>query len=888
MGLFARIREALGGSTPPEQLARDKFRDFQRLLESNDSALERMAVLSELLATEEPFSYGAAARIVEQVLANAEQMVSSLVRLSAGRYAVLHQRLAAIAADARSALAGDAARPPAALASGAELPYTIDLQDVDVRHLMAVGGKMARLGELKNVLGLPVPDGFCVTHRCFDEALAAAGLGADIEALMARLDLRDAAGLATTCAEIQSLLASVPIPGVVEAAVLGAYDAMSRRLGRSCRVAVRSSAVGEDDSRHSFAGLHHTALNVPRDGLLDACWEVLISKYSPQSVVYRVVNGLRDRDMPMNIGCLPMLRPRASGTLFTADPRGERRGMIIHAVRGLGALLVEGALTPDEIVIAPGRHGGIELSRSGNQSYALMPRDGEGLERTAIAEDQRQRPLLTEREAGLLAAQAATIEEHFRAPQDIEWTITEEGAVFVLQARPLLVTRDEDSGGPSTELRLEANDAVLLRAREVGCAGAGSGPVFVSGHERQLVDFPMGGVLVIKQTSPAFARILHRAAAVVAEVGSASGHFAIIARELGVPLLLGVPGATTQLQAGALVTVDAHRGVVLAGRVDRVLPAEGQRCSLTSFQASPVYRQVSAAADRILPLGLTDARAASFVPKNCHTIHDITRFCHEMAIREMFDVSGPQRHRMRSVHRLEFAVPLEVFVVDLGGGLTCGAAKQVVRPEEIASAPFRALVDGMSTPGLRWAGPVPIELRGFAGLVLNTMMDTERASAELGSEAYALVSEHYVNYSARMGYHFASLDAYASGSLHRNYISYRFKGGAAESARRARRASFIARVLRHWGFTVVQQGDRIDAALRKLSEPATLELLREIGRLLGAVRNADLSMYSDEQIERYAEAFLAGACSPVEAARDDRRSPPIVARDARSGLPPTS
>jgi pyruvate,water dikinase len=145
------------------------------------------------------------------------------------------------------------------------------------------------------------------------------------------------------------------------------------------------------------------------------------------------------------------------------------------------------------------------------------------------------------------------------------------------------------------------------------------------------------------------------------------------------------------------------------------------------------------------------------------------------------------------------------------------------------------------------------------------MMDTERASAELGSEAYALVSEHYVNYSARMGYHFASLDAYASGSLHRNYISYRFKGGAAGSARRARRASFIAQVLRHWGFTVVLQGDRLDASVRKLSEPDTLAVLREIGRLLGAVRNADVSMYSDEQIELYAQAFLAGSCSPVDA-----------------------
>ncbi len=287
----------------------------------------------------------------------------------------------------------------------------------------------------------------------------------------------------------------------------------------------------------------------------------------------------------------------------------------------------------------------------------------------------------------------------------------------------------------------------------------------------------------------------------------------------------------------------------------------------TSFASSPVYRMVSAAAASIIPLGLTDSHAASFVPRRCGTAHDITRYCHETAIREMFDVSDNQRHRMRRVRRLAFTVPLETFVIDLGGGVAAGTSRQAVQPEDITSVPFRALIAGMSTPGLPWSGCVPLELRGFASLVLNTMMDTERASAELGSNAYALVSGHYVNYSARMGYHFASLDAYASGSLHRNYISYRFKGGAADSVRRTRRARFIARVLRHWGFAVAQQADRIDATIRKLPEPGILALLRELGRLLGAARNADVSMYCDEQIELYADAFLAGACSPVEATR---------------------
>ncbi len=866
MGFLERIRRALAGSSDPELVVREQYREFQRLLEANDAALERMAALSELLAREEPFGRAVAARMVEEILAHARQMVSSLVRLSGGRYGALHRRLDAIVHEQRWSFAemeegSGPAAPPRALP-----PYTIELEAVDTRHLALVGGKMARLGQVKNVLRLPVPTGFCITRRCFEEALAAAGLRSEIEALAAQLQLRDSAGVHRICSEIQSLLASAPIPPAVEGAVLAAYDEMCRRLGRECPVAVRSSAVGEDDSQHSFAGLHHTALNVRRDGLLDACWEVLISKYSPQSVVYRMMSGLRDEDMPMNIGCVPMLKPRVSGTLFTADPRGERQGMIVHAVRGLCALLVEGGVIPQELVIEPGMQGAVSAFRPGKQAFALLPRDGEGVARMAIDAEESQRATLAPGELARLASYAQTIEDHFGEPQDIEWAITEADEIYILQARPLLVSKVEAPPAPPPEQQLDSGQAVLASGGDVGCAGVGCGTVFVAGNERMLVEFPEGGVLVARRTSPAFTRVLHQAAAVVTEVGSATGHLAIIARELGVPLLLNVPGATTRLETGTLVTVDAHRRAVYAGRIEGLLRASPRRRPATHFTRSPVHRAASAAAASILPLGLTDPAAATFVPQNCRTVHDITRFCHEMAIREMFDVNN-QRLRMRHVRRLVSPVPLHTSIIDLGGGLSAAAQKSSVTPADITSLPFGALLAGMSTPGLRWSGAVPIQLRGFAGLVLNSMIDSERASAELGSEAYALVSQSYVNYTARMGYHFASLDAYAGASLHRNYISYRFKGGAAATDRRIRRARFITHVLRHWGFTVNQQGDRLDATIRKLSEPDILSLLRELGRLLGAVRNADVSMYSDEQIALYAEAFLAGACSPVEATR---------------------
>jgi hypothetical protein len=324
----------------------------------------------------------------------------------------------------------------------------------------------------------------------------------------------------------------------------------------------------------------------------------------------------------------------------------------------------------------------------------------------------------------------------------------------------------------------------------------------------------------------------------------------------------------------ALINALADR----AGRPSARELAEAERASRTigesqdSFKAGPVYRGVSSAAARMTPLELTDPHADSFTPRGCRTAHDILRYCHEMAIREMFEANrSAQRHRS-GARRLEFPVPLETFVVDLGGGVAPTAGPHSVRPEDITSPPFRALLAGMTTPGLPWSRAVPIELRGFATLVLNSMIDHERATAEIGSDSCVLVSEHYVNYSARMGYHFASLDAYASPSAHRNYVTYRFKGGAASAVRRVRRASFIAHVLRRWGFAVVQRADHVDASVRKLPEADSLALLRELGRLLGAVRNADVTMFSDAQIELYAEAFLAGASSPVDATQETQRA----------------
>jgi len=857
---------------------RKKYQYFQNLLVSNDQVLERMAILSEMLNQKEPFAFGKGRKIIKDVLDDTHHIIDNLQNMCDGRYGLLKSQFDDIYSKENTILFLNSENSKEVDKSSSstmqDLPYSLDLQQVNAHDVSKVGGKMAHLGEVKNVLGILVPDGMCITSRCFEEFITDNNLREKINDFSRNLDINDAVEIQEVSRAIQAMLVSAPIPTHIEEEILKAYDHLCHKIGKECLVAIRSSAVGEDDLRHSFAGLHYTALNVSRHNIVNACWEVLISKYLPESMVYRFVSGLRDVHMPMNIGCMVMLDPAVSGTLFTVDPRRRNTGMIIQAVLGVGTLVVEGKVVPQEYVVDRSPGAQVLDFSSGNQDYYLQPKESDGLDQIELDSVQSDKQFLTKKQVEFLINYGFKIEAHFGIPQDIEWAITKDGRIYILQARPLqVVDVDKTQSTKKHSLsELKTRYPVNLEGGECACQGVGSGPVFIATQERYLVNFPDGGILVAQRTSPSYARVLHKAAAIVTEIGCTTGHLSIIARELGVPTIINLKEASQKLQNGEYVTVDAFHGVVFAGKIEEVTNGVLNEFEKSKpFHDTPIYEMINQAAEFVLPLNLTDPQADSFQPQNCKTAHDITRFCHEMAILEMFKVYDSQREDFGKVRKLEFSIPLEIYVIDLGGGLKIDSSAKKVSLENVQSVPFKAVLKGMNTPGLPWSGPVPMDLRGFAGLIMNTMVDTGRASREMGSRSYAMISYHYINFSARLGYHFSSLDAYASPSFHRNYISYRFKGGAADTTRRTRRAKFISEVLNQYGFHVVQQGDHVHSTIRKLEESEILKLLTNLGRLLGAIRNADVTMFSEEQIELYAQAFLSGSSSPVETVKKNQQ-----------------
>lgn len=263
--------------------------------------------------------------------------------------------------------------------------------------------------------------------------------------------------------------------------------------------------------------------------------------------------------------------------------------------------------------------------------------------------------------------------------------------------------------------------------------------------------------------------------------------------------------------------------------------------------------------DVLAPLNLTNPGDRSFRPAGCRTVHDILRFCQEESINSMFARNDAEAVRKGRFFQLGIPVPLRIFVADLGGGLRGIEKKQAgIEAANVASVPFEALIEGMTTKGVQWAGHVPMGIKSLVSVFANTLYDPVKHERNLGARSYAAVSERYVNFSSRLGYHFSTLDASCGRKTTRGHISFRFKGGAASPEKRARRAEFIARILTAHDFWVNRQEDLVNANLKRCSEQGVLDRLVMLGRLMGCARQLDVAMDSPQRVNHFVDLFLKG------------------------------
>ncbi len=456
-----------------------------------------------------------------------------------------------------------------------ETDLVVPFEKLRMDDVESVGGKNASLGEMISNLpsGVKVPTGFATTAHAFREFLAFDGLADKIKARLDALDTDDVNALAAAGAEIRSLVENQPFPKALESAIREAFTALSAGSGQAS-FAVRSSATAEDLPDASFAGQQETFLNVSGvDAVLHKIKEVFASLYNDRAISYRVHRGFAHEQVALSAGVQRMVRSDvgASGVMFTIDTEsGFDQVVFITSSYGLGETVVQGAVNPDEFyvhkpMLKAGKQAiirkslGSKLIKMAFSSEQEKAQTGRLVVTSDVAVDQRNRYSLSDADVHKLAGYAVVIEAHYGRPMDIEWGKDGvDGEIYILQARPETV-KSQAAGKAEHRYALKGSSAVLVEGRAIG-QKIGTGPVRVVHNISEMDKVRPGDVLVTDMTDPNWEPVMKRAAAIVTNRGGRTCHAAIIARELGIPAVVGCGNADQVLQDDMLVTVSCAEG----------------------------------------------------------------------------------------------------------------------------------------------------------------------------------------------------------------------------------------------------------------------------------------------------------------------------------------
>ena len=451
----------------------------------------------------------------------------------------------------------------------------VPFENLRMTDVDAVGGKNASLGEMISHLphGVKVPTGFATTAHAFREFLQFDGLAARINARLLALDVEDVRALDVAGAEIRALVESQPFPPALEQAIRSAFATLNGAATEST-YAVRSSATAEDLPDASFAGQQETFLNVHGiEAILHKIREVFASLYNDRAISYRVHKGFAHEHVALSAGIQRMVRSDlgAAGVMFTIDTEsGFSDVVFITSSYGLGETVVQGAVNPDEFYVHKPmlrqgkravirRNLGSKLIQMQFTTAGEKAADGTLVKTTDVPTELRNRYSLSDAEVEQLAHYALVIEAHYGRPMDIEWGKDGvDGQLYILQARPETV---KSQSGKQAEHRykLKGSSAVLVEGRAIG-QKIGTGPVRIVRSLSEMDTVQAGDVLVTDMTDPNWEPIMKRASAIVTNRGGRTCHAAIIARELGIPAVVGCGHATEALKDGMLVTVSCAQG----------------------------------------------------------------------------------------------------------------------------------------------------------------------------------------------------------------------------------------------------------------------------------------------------------------------------------------
>ncbi|MBF0519734.1 MAG: hypothetical protein HQK92_08420 [Nitrospirae bacterium] len=826
---------------------RSRYYSYKDLLLKNNELLNTLAVIEEEIENK-TITVPALKSYLARIFSSSFSFIQSLNDMTDDRYMFLFSVLEHIKENTMAILEEEPMKPAC--------NFVMPIEKVTAKDVKDTGGKAANLGELLNVLNLPTPRGFSIMVSGYKEFMSVNGLNRKIDSLLAPLSMDSYEEIDLASEEIERLIMSAGVPAQIEEQIM----AEAAKIGIDKRFSVRSSAVGED-GKASFAGQFKSILNVPAKSLTEAYKEVIASKYGKTALYYRLAKNIMDRDIPMAVLVLEMVNARSAGVLYTINPGSpDKDEAILSSIWGQGRYAVDGTIPPDVYILDRKKDGTIINRIITNKNVELVLDENSSVKEVPVPEDFRKLPAVSEDEIETLYDFGCIIEKHFETPQDIEWAIDEKGRVVILQARSLHAKRVFSPANPRTPRQVQQPAApakkVIIAEGETASRGVASGPVYFIDRFYHIADFPKGAVAVAKSSSNDYVRLMSLASALVIETGSRTSHLATVAREFGIPMVINVKNLRDKLKGVKTVTVDADSGLIYEGRASEV-----ETTVTVEKAASGEYLQsasvIKTAIRNITHLNLATISEADVSADDISTVHDIIRFVHEISVKEMFRIGKLTESGSSAQELISERIPLRFYVIDLDGGVI-DEAKFLKRLsiEHISSMPFRALWQGMIQEGVRWSGPVAIDMGGLASVMVRSFVST--GVTEEGGKVYVIITDSYINLSVKLAYHYSIIDAFCGESYINNYINFRFNGGGAGVDGRGRRALFIKEVTEAYGFKVDIKGDLVIATLNGASKEETEDKLEMLGRLLGCSRQLDMAISTMEAKDWYVKAFLEG------------------------------
>ena len=800
----------------PDLFIRKRYANFQELLERDRRCHSLLAELEDIYYNARPVDINRVRSLYRNFSADVLAMVTCLYKLAPGKHKNLIDYYKKFDFYARFALA-----PPKCTTAP---PYILAI-DAPFADDRLTGGKGLHVSQLARDLHLPVPAGFIISTAAFNIFLEKNALRSQIDRRLARTDINSLASLQEVSDTLTGYIMQARIPVRLEKEINDTINTLARQYPGQ-KFAVRSSAVGEDSSL-SFAGQYCSLLNVQPDAILAAYQRVLASKYTPEAILYRIINGLDDEETPMAVIVLVMVEARLSGVVATGNPAApDNTTTLVHSVCGLGDNLMGGTATATTQ----------ELQHVAGKT--VITRHSPGRSQDELDDEQLR----------LLADWAERITAYYGEPQEIEWSCDINDTIYLLQSRRLKLDRDKEEIQEPDISKL----SLLFQGGATAAPGICRGPVYHLPTTDQLDTIPDGSILVCEVTPPSLVTLLPRLSGVIARYGSTADHFSSVAREFGIPVLVRTEERCLQLKDGELLTLWAEKQSVYQGVVE---PAQENNGPRQQTRKSPLHRTLKMVIDFTSPLALVDPSSPNFCPENCRSLHDILRFTHEKSVQAMFIQSTDSLLRKPKSVELQSDVPLQVHIIDVGGGLAKSVAgKEKITIADVCCLPLQSFWQGLSHPGVNWRDRAHFDWQSYDSIALAGGVATKNDAA---LASFCLVSPEYLNVNMRFGYHFTLLDSLCGENPDENYILLRFAGGGGNSLGKDLRLSFITKVLAQLNFTCEQTGELLDARLMRYDKNITADRLDQVGRLLGAVRLLDMVLTNENMIASMVEDFFA-------------------------------